>query len=143
MRAMFVVQGLVSEDSDQIHRVLDDKVVFDDTSARASTRSSSTYTLAASASAVPVVFNGVTAASLIYLKASAPIQVRVNSNTAPLFDVRPILSVVSGGTILSASQQFDQPGVFFLTGKITSFFMTNPSATTAAQVSVFLLGEAA
>lgn len=144
MRAQFVLQALVSEDPDRVHRLLDDKLVFDDTSARASTGpGGSTYVLAASASSFAVNFGGVTAASLVLVKAFANVQVQVNSNAAPLFDVRPILGVTVGGIVLSESQKFDQPGIFFLTGKITSLFLTNPSTTATAKATVFLLGEAA
>lgn len=143
MRAQAVLQLLVSQDQDQLQKVLDEKLVFDDTSSKASTYASGTYILAASATSIPVSFNGVTNASMVFISVTAEVGVQLGSNTAPVVPIRPFPAVPEGTTVLSTFQQFDQRGYMLLTGKITSLFLSNASTTTAVTATVFLLGEAA
>lgn len=143
MRAFIELIALVSQDADQLRKLVDIDQSIDDTDADTASTFSSTHTsLAASAANVPVDFGGVTKASMFLILAYDDITVRLNDITAP--PVRVLKTpAVDNATVLSNIQKYDQPGIMLVRGRVDSAFLTNLSSTAAAKVYVALVGEAA
>lgn len=143
MRAYFALRSLVSYDPDQVQKLIDSQWSLDDTGPTASIFQSGGFTLAGAQSAFSVPFGGVTAASIVTIIAFQEVLVQLETTSAPLIPVRPYPALGQGVDVVSALQQFDQPGFVCWTGKVTALFLTNPSPTADALVYVALVGDAA
>lgn len=142
MRVFLDLRTLVSFDLDQLQKVFDQQVVFDDTDpGTAAVVQSGLVNLAASASAVAFDFGSVSAASLLLIVANQEVQVQLDSNTAPLVPVRPV-PASAAAALSSTYQRASQPGVVVWRGKVTNLFLTNPSSSLAAQAFVAVVGNA-
>lgn len=142
MRTFVELAALVSEDNEQLRRLMDHRVAFDDNDAdKSKTFHAEVFTLAASAANVQVPFGGVTAASLMIIIAEDDVSVRLNANDAPLLPVR-ITPAPQTTKITSVLQKADQPGIVIWRGRVDSIYLTNPSSSATARVYVALVGEA-
>jgi len=143
MRTFATLQALVSQDSDQRHRLLDQFTSFDDTDpATSATFQSSRFGLPALASDVVYDFGGVAAASMVLIIAYQDITVKLDGIGSPAIPIRMTPAKVAG-QVLSNLQKFDQPGVVLWRGKVTSLHFGNLNAVDSAEVFVALVGDAA
>lgn len=141
MRAFIELVALVSQDSDQLRKLLDIDTAIDDTnSITASTFNGTQMTLVAGATAVSAPFGGVTNASALLIVATDNVTVQLNGGPAISVTKTPAVDTT---TVLSTVQKFDQPGIVFWRGTITSVVLNNPNLTSPASVYVALVGEAA
>lgn len=141
-RLFFQIALLASRDVDQRQKLLDFASTFDVNDATVGTFESGVHTLTPSQANYAVPFGGVTNASTVLIVADAEVQVRLDDPAAPLIPIRPIPALPEGSVLLSTFQSFDQSGVLFIRGKVTSIYLTNPSSANPAQVTVTLIGEA-
>ena len=143
MRVFVNVQALASFDLDQLQEAFKQDITFDDTDPNtAAISQSGGVLLAPSASSVQFAFGSVTAASFMIIVASQDIQVQLDSNTAPLVDVRPIPAALAAA-VTSTYQRAAQPGLVIWRGKVTSLYLSNPSSSIPASAFVGLIGNAA
>ena len=142
MRTFASVQTLISQDSDQRHKLLEQFTSFDDSdSTTSSLYQSSRLVLPPSASDVVFDFGGVTAASMVFIIAYQDITVKLNGTGSPAVPVIMTPATVNS-QVLSTLQKFDQPGVVLWRGKITSLHFGNASTTDPAEVFVAIVGDA-
>lgn len=143
MRVFVDLKTLVSFDLDQLQKAFDQKIVIDDTDpGTAAVVQSGIVNLTASAASIAFDFGAVTSASLLVVIAYQEVQLQLDSNTAPLVNVRPT-PAATAAAITSAYQQQSQPGVVIWRGKVGSLFLSNPSSSIAAQAFVAVVGNAA
>lgn len=142
MRTFATLQVLCTFDLDQVQEAFNQQVVFDDTDpGTASHVQSGLVTLAPGATSQQFSFGGVVFADTLLVLAYDDVQVQLGSNTAPLVGVRPV-PASAAAAVMSVHQRQSQPGPLFLRGKVSSLFLTNPSATVSARVFVAVVGEA-
>lgn len=142
MRTFATIQVLCTFDLDQVQEAFNHQAAFDDTNpGTAAIVQSGLVTLAGGATSQQFSFGGVTAADTLLVLAYNDVQVQLNSNAAPLVDVRPV-PASAAASVMSVYQRQSQPGPLFLRGKVTSLFLTNPSATVPATVFVAVVGNA-
>jgi hypothetical protein len=142
VRTFADVRVLCTFDQDQLQKAFDQHVVFDDTDpGTASQTQSGLVSLAASATSQAFDFGSVTAADTLLVVALQEVQVQLDSNTAPLVNVRPV-PASAAASVLSMYQQQPQPGVLFLRGRVTSLYLSNPSVDLPAQAFVAVVGNA-
>lgn len=143
MRAFVNLQALVSLDVDQVQEVLNQEITFDDNDAtRAAVIQSGLVSLAGGATSQQFNFGAVTAASLLIVIAYQDVSLQLNSNTAPTIPVRAT-PASTAENVLSRFQRDAQPGLVVWRGKVSSLYLTNPSATVAASAFVAVVGNAA
>jgi hypothetical protein len=142
MRTFVSLQALATFDLDQVQKAFDQQVTFDDTdSITAALEQSGLVTLAASALSVPFNFGSVTSASTLLVIAYQEVQLQLDSILAPLVSVRPIPANPPPG-VVSRHQRQDQPGLVMWRGKVSSLFLSNPSAVASAKAFVAVVGNA-
>jgi len=142
VRVFVNLQALVSLDVDQIQKYLDQEVTFDDNDAdRAEIMQSGLVTLAGAETSTEFNFGGVTTASLLIVIAYQDILLQLDDVAAPSVPVRTT-PASEATSILSRFQREDQPGLVVWRGKVSSLFLTNPSATVAASAFVAVVGNA-
>ena len=142
MRVFVDIKTLVSFDLDQLQEALNQKIIIDDTDpGTASLIQSGIVNLAASATSQQFGFGAITSASLLLVIAYQEVQLQLDSNTAPLVNVRPT-PAATAAAITSTYQQQSQPGVVIWRGKVTSLYLSNPSSSVAAQAFVAVIGDA-
>lgn len=142
MRVFVNVDVLASFDLDQMQKAFDQHVVIDDTDpGTAALSQSGVVNLVPSASSIAFDFGSVTAASFLLIITNQEIQVQLDSNTAPLVNVRPVPAALAAA-ITSVYQREPQPGIVVWRGKVTSLFLSNPSVSVAAQAFVAVVGNA-
>jgi hypothetical protein len=142
MRLFASIQALVSQDSDQRVKLLDQMLSLDDTSDISSVYESSSLVLAAAAVDVPVNFGAVTDASFVLIVAYSNITVKMNGIGSPAMEVN-ITPATANSQPLSNLQKFDRPGLVMWRGKVTSLHLANPNAIDPANVFIALVGNAA
>lgn len=142
MRTFATLQVLCTFDLDQVQEAFNQQVTFDDTDpGTASHVQSGLVTLAPSATSQQFSFGGVASADTLLVIAYDDVQVQLGSNAAPLVGVRPV-PASAAAAVMSVYQRQSQPGWLVLRGKVSSLFLTNPSAATPARVFVAVVGEA-
>ena len=142
MRVFVNIQALVTQDSAQRQKLLDQAITFDDSDATtAATFKSAIVKLDPLDASVAFDFGDVDEASTLIVVAYDEIQLQLDSNTAPLVAVRPVPSVLPA-SVLSRFQREEQPGLVVWRGKIGSLFLTNPSTTQPASAYVAVVGNA-
>ncbi len=142
MRTFATLQVLNTFDLDQLQEAFNQQIAFDDTdSVTSSTVQSGLITLAPSVTSQQFNFGSVTAASTLLVLAFDNVQVQLGSNTAPLVDIRPV-PASAASAVMSVYQRQSQAGPLFLRGKVSSLYLTNPSALTIARVFVGIVGNA-
>lgn len=141
MRTFASIQMLVTRDSDQRQKLVDQLLSMDDTAATSAEFKSEYITLPVSSGDVAVGFDGVSSASTVLIVAYADITVKLNGVGSPAIPLRKV-PATAGGVVLSNLQKFDQPGVMFWRGKVDQIHIANPSSTLTADVFVALVGNA-
>jgi len=142
VRTFASISALISKDTDQRQKYVEELLSFDDDDATtSSTFNGGLITLAANATNIVVPFGGVTLASTVLIIAYQEISVKFNGTGSPAIPVRPVLAKANGA-ILSNLQRFDQPGLVLWRGKVTSIHLGNPNTSLTAQVYVAVTGEA-
>lgn len=144
MRMVVGFRAILSEDADQLERVLDIDKVIDDT--LATTWDGGVVGLAISAPATQVLFPKVTAGKYLVLVVWAgEVAYRVNNIAS-----QPLSVAVNPATAVDPQlpyQKNPQPGIVFMgpmsaSFPLTSLYLSNPSATVAARVQLMIVGEA-
>ena len=140
MRSFLELNLSVSNDDDQLEKLFDQVISFDDNDdTRNEECSVQRITLAAAAVDSAVNFGPVSTASILMVVAYSNITVKLNGSTVSLqVNITP---ATADGTVLSRLQKFAQPGVLFLRGAVTSLSVSNPSGTVPASVVVVLVGN--
>jgi len=142
MRTFFTLSANASFDVDQLQEAFNQTVTIDDTDpGTASLAVSGIINLAPSASSIQFPFGSVTAASLMIIIANQEVLAQLNSNTAPSLPIRPTPAALAA-SVVSTYQKVAQPGLVLWRGKVTSLFLSNPSASIQAQAFVGLVGNA-
>ena len=142
MRLVNQVQILLTEDSDQLFKYIDQKRNLDDSLSTTITQRTGSITLAASETDTEFDFNDVTDAKYVYLVADAEVTVRINGVGAPALELKP-LPAATAGTALGDYQKVDQPARLFMgPTSVQSLHFSNPDGSNSATVYVALVGEA-
>jgi len=139
VRSFVEIRALISEDDEQLDALLKGKWAIDDASS--STFSSHRQTLVAAQADYAVPFGAVTDASIVLILAYQDIEVKLDGIGQASIPISALPAVVASD-ILSNLQRYDQPGLFLLTGSLSSIHVTNPSSTETASFYVALVGEA-
>jgi hypothetical protein len=143
MRAFVNLQALVSLDVDQVQKVLNQEITFDDNDAdTAAVMQSGLVSLAASETSTPFNFGSVTSASLLIVIAYQDVSLQLDDVAAPSIPVR-VTPASDAESLLSRFQREDQPGLVVWRGKVSSLFLTNLSTTDVATAFVAVVGNAA
>lgn len=140
MRTYLQMNLRVSNDDDQLDRIVDQlSVGFDDNDDTRNGEATVHRLLVAPSTVDSVIsLGGVTTAHMLYVRADQLVSVKLNNSNVAL-DVEPT-PAAADGVVLSQYQKLDQPGILMLRGRVTSLSISNPSAVTAAVVTIIFVG---
>lgn len=135
-----------TEDLDQLYKLADYQRVLDDS--EAGRQAGGLVSLAPNASDIQVLFTPevTNARYVLVLVRSGEANVKLNSTGAYPIPLAPLPA--ASAEVLSTYQKTSQPGVLFMgpltntTAPLTTLYLSNPSPTVAAEVTVLIVGEA-
>jgi hypothetical protein len=139
------ISVLYTRDTEQRQKLIDDAFVLDEVNDDTGTAGevvTRLFTLAAGASDEQVTLDKLTRVSTLLIIAEQEITVKLDGVGSPAVPVRPIPANTSGNIVSEYVRQ-SQPGVVFWRGRISSLYLSNPSGTTTATVTVVMVGDAA